>query len=157
MDIDIRILAVIISALVSISIVLLKEFVFDGLKHRKEDKNERLKNFYAPFYSILLHRLHFGVTTGSLTLGSGSNHKFTAEEYMDDFIVKNAGYASEELLAAWIIRSNAFPPSPQMSRDLISIAVKEYNDLKKQLKLEYSTEELKTGVPDMFKEFRERT
>ncbi|MFB7120698.1 hypothetical protein ACWOMK_25705 [Bacillus thuringiensis] len=38
---------------------------------------------------------------------------------------------------------------------LVTTIVKEYNQLKKELKMEYNEDELKIGIPEIIKEFRE--
>ncbi|MGA9286786.1 MAG: hypothetical protein WBV93_00435 [Anaerobacillus sp.] len=153
-NIDIRLLSVLISASVSIVILLVKEFIFDSWKRNKERKREQLKNFYAPLYVIILGRIHLaGRPSFGLSLGDTTDY-FLSKDHMNDFLLNNAGYASDKLLEIWIDYQSDFTPELSKSRNLIYQVVKEYNQLKKQLRQNYSKGELETGIPDQFKEYR---
>ena len=162
MDIDIRIISVIISALVSVVILVVKEFIFDKWKRDLEYKRERLRNFYAPLYGLVVGCTYYGSYayhdySGHIQLGSSvdvNGKIFFKISQLNEFIFTNAGYASDELIEAWIAYSTKISGPPEEDFYLITTSVKEYNQLKKELKLKYSKEELETGIPDRYHELR---
>ncbi|MGR9632823.1 hypothetical protein ACU82A_00790 [Bacillus cereus] len=42
-----------------------------------------------------------------------------------------------------------------VSQNLVELTVKDYNQLRRELGMEYNEDELNTGIPDVIKEFRE--
>jgi hypothetical protein len=59
-----------------------------------------------------------------------------------------SAYASTELLDAWgkYVSSIVKTPDEVVER-FVKVAVKDYNELKKQLGMDYDKEEYKTGLP----------
>jgi hypothetical protein len=153
--IDIRIISVLISAGVALFIAILNHFVITPIKENRARKREKLKNLYAPLYSLVMTRVNLIkpqiVTSGRYMLGGLSDSTWLNKEYMHKFFLEKAGYASNDMINAWISYSSAINPSQDITKRFVFQLVKEYNQLKKELRLPYNKKELETGIPDILK------
>lgn len=154
---DIRIVSVIISATVAILIAILNHFIITPIKDRRNRKREQLKNFYAPFYGLVTARINsikpYIVTQGRIMLGGKSDSSWLNSEYMDKLFIEKAGYASNDLIEAWVNYSSVLQGT-QNATPFVNQLVKEYNQIKKDLKLPYDKTELKTGIPKILKDVK---
>ncbi|WP_335871951.1 hypothetical protein [Bacillus sp. 2205SS5-2] len=157
---DIRIVSVLISASVALFIAVLNHFIITPYKESRNRKREQLKNLYAPLYGIINVRIkmvkEFSLRSKKLMLGSTEGIEYQSRENMEKFILEKAGYASNELLDAWIEYSSQLTGiEAENTERLVITVVKEYNQLKKKLNLPYNAEELRTGIPESIKEYRD--
>lgn len=75
---------------------------------------------------------------------------------MEKFFLDKAGYSSNELLEAWIEYSSQIVGyKKETTEQLVITIVKEYNQLKKELNMPYNENELRTGIPESIKEYRD--
>ncbi|MFT4497670.1 MULTISPECIES: hypothetical protein [Bacillus cereus group] len=148
-----------------ITFVILHLFI-EPRKEKKRKREEKLKNLYAPLYTMTLAKLvdipsdrRMEDIRFCIKIESGY---LSTEEYIQ-FIMKNSRYASSELLlevhklveklAYKRNKINAFDDSPYVYvDDLTMLVVKEYNQLKKQMNEKYDESELNTGTPSLLKE-----
>ncbi|MGD7021946.1 hypothetical protein ACQCVK_05100 [Rossellomorea vietnamensis] len=156
---DIRLLSVIISASVAILIAVLNHFIITPYKENRSRKREQLKNLYAPLYGIINVRtklvIGFSMRKKKLMLGNVDDKTYQTEEYMEQFILERAGYASHKLLDVWIEYTSQFGDyDKETTERFVVTIVREYNQLKKDLNLPYNPEELRTGIPESIKEYR---
>ncbi|MBU5219422.1 hypothetical protein KQI67_22390 [Bacillus albus] len=160
MNVDIKIISAFISVIVSVLTFLIIHLYIEPKKAKRHFKMERLKNLYAPLYTIVVSRINFvrelGVAQNRILLGNSPNKKYLNREYMEKFILDNSGYASDELIKAFVdYTSSEGSISHEVTVNLVTVIVKEYNKLKKELNIEYDDAELNTGIPNVIKEFRE--
>ncbi|MDM5209215.1 hypothetical protein [Cytobacillus kochii] len=72
---------------------------------------------------------------------------------MEEFIIKNSGYASENLIDVFKDYSSSVGVIEKViSERFTKTVVKDYNKLKKELKMKYKKSELRTGNPEVLKE-----
>jgi hypothetical protein len=157
---DIKLLSVLISGSVALFIAVLNHFIITPYRESNNRKREQLKNLYAPLYGIINVRtklvIDISLKSKKLMLGNDADTKYQTREYMENFILDNAGYASNELLDAWIEYSSQLVGfNKEKTERLVITTVKEYNLLKKKLHLPYNKDELRTGIPESIKEYRE--
>jgi hypothetical protein len=157
---DIKLVSVFISASVALFIAVLNHFIITPYKERRNRKREQLKNLYAPLYGIINVRsklvIELSMKSKKLMLGNADNMEYQSREHMEKFILDKAGYASNELLDAWIEYSSQLVGfKKETTERLVFTVVKEYNQLKKDLNLPYNEEELRSGIPESIKEYRE--
>jgi hypothetical protein len=117
-------------------------------------------------------------------LGSGGEKGHIDNDYMIEFTLKNSAYASKDLLNAihdytyFITSTRSIITSVSSNKErtkkeaddlkeasrkrvlytkrLVTILVKEYNQLKKELNMNYDQEELETGIPEFLKDLFEK-
>lgn len=147
-----------ISAVIAVLTFLILHFFIEPYKEKKRRKFERLHNLYSPLYALILARAHlydsFTIPKKSVVmLGSIKDHEFLTKEFTDKLMFDNSSYASTELLDAWgkYVSSIGITPNDVVER-FVKIAVKDYNELKKQLRMEYDREEYETGLPKIFRQ-----
>ncbi|MEI4622144.1 hypothetical protein KFD70_19130 [Bacillus pfraonensis] len=160
MKIDIKILSAFISVIVSVLTFLIIHLYIEPRKVKRNFKMEQYKNLYAPVYAMILSRLNMAKETGwvgngSLTLGQRSSQDHLDRKAMEKLILTNSGYASIELINIFKDYTTSLKVPSEVTFNLVTTIVKEYNQLKKELKMEYNEAELKTGIPEIIKEFRE--
>ncbi|MYL34972.1 hypothetical protein GLW05_15415 [Pontibacillus yanchengensis] len=158
---EIKFLTAIISALVAVFIAVLNHFIVTPYKEAKERKRNRLKSLYAPLYGLINVRTYiikeFIISKKKLMLGGVDTAEYYSKEYMETFILENSGYASNKLLNAWIeyVTQDIGDYEEERTKNLVITTVKEYNQLKKDLKYPYNQKELETGIPECIKEVRD--
>ncbi|MGN7196514.1 hypothetical protein ACTHS9_20790 [Bacillus mycoides] len=160
MNIDIKILSAFISVIVSVLTFLIIHLYIEPRKVKRNFKMEQYKNLYAPVYAMILSRLNMAKETGwvgngSITLGQRSSQDHLDRKAMEKLILSNSGYASIELINIFKDYTASLKVPSEVTLNLVTTIVKEYNQLKKELKMEYNEGELKTGIPEIIKEFRE--
>lgn len=160
MNIDIKILSAFISVIVSVLTFLIIHLYIEPRKVKRNFKMEQYKNLYAPVYAMILSRLNMAKETGwvgngSITLGQRSSQDHLDRKAMEKLILSNSGYASIELINIFKDYTASLKVPSEVTFNLVTTIVKEYNQLKKELKMEYNEGELKTGIPEIIKEFRE--
>lgn len=160
MNIDIKIIAAFISVIFSVLTFLIIHLYIEPKKAKRTFKMERLKILYAPLYTIVVSRINFvrelGVAENRILLGNPPDKEYLNREYMEKFLLDNSGYASDELINAFVdYTSSRGGISHEVTINFVTIVVKEYNKLKKELHMEYNDAELNTGIPNVIKEFRE--
>ncbi|WP_163581125.1 hypothetical protein [Gracilibacillus saliphilus] len=157
---DIRIWSVIISAGVALFIAVLNHFIVTPWKERRRRLREQYSNLYAPAYALICASIKIAKRKSllhkSLSLGSKSLNGYQSLSNMEQFIHERSGYANDNLINAWVNYSSQLEePKKEYTEDLVISIVKGYNQLKKQLGMKHDKEELKTGIPDCIKEYRE--
>ncbi|WP_226087468.1 hypothetical protein [Mesobacillus sp. S13] len=157
---DVKLISVLISGSVALFIAVLNHFIITPYKERKNRKREQLKHLYAPLYGIINVRvklvIEMSMRAKKLMLGNVDNKEYQSGVFMEKFIIEKSGYCSDELLEAWIEYSSQFGEFKKETTERLVVAVvKEYNQLKKDLNLPYNKEELKTGIPESIKQYRE--
>jgi hypothetical protein len=156
---DIRIIAAFVSAFVAILIAVLNHFVIEPWKEKKKNKKERLKNLYAPLYGILVARAKFGArfsdTPKVMLFGSSGAEDIYTIKSLNELMVNNMGYASEELIWLWqATLATTGEEHNKAMHEFARIAIMEYQELKKELNLPYNKEEMRTGILDIYKKLR---
>jgi hypothetical protein len=155
---DIRLTTALISAGVALFIAVLNHFIITPIKEKRANKRSKLKNFYAPLYSLVSSRLNLVkpqiVMKQQYMLGSKSESKYFNKEYMEMFFLERSGYASDELIKTWIELTSSLVPDPNKTKRFINQLVKEYNQLKKELGMEYNKKGLQTGIPEVLKDVK---
>lgn len=159
-EIDTVILSAIISATVAIFIAVLNHFVITPIKEKKQRKSEQLKVLYAPLYSLICLRIlmvkKISLSERKLMLGNMGDNEYQKKEHMEKMIMDRSGYCFNDLMDAWITYASQFASfKKEHTEQLVISVVKGYNQLRKELKLSYSKEELKTGIPEVIKEYRD--
>lgn len=157
--VNVSVISAIISAVVAILIAVANHFIIEPWKEKKRWKKQQLANFYAPLYGLVLARINLVksrcLAAKKIMLGSIKEKDFLNDEYLNKFVLLNAGYASNQLLELWVKYCGSFPrPSDEIKHDFVATLIKEYNSLKKDLKLDHDPDELETGIPDIIKSIR---
>ncbi|MDZ4443485.1 hypothetical protein ORM30_23980 [Bacillus cereus] len=160
MSIDVKILSAFISVIVSVLTFLLIHLYIEPRKVKRNFIMEQYKNLYAPIYTMVLARLNIAkevgwIGEGKFTLGHRDSQDHLDRKAMEKLILNNSGYASIELINIFKDYTTSYKVPREVTFDLVTTIVKEYNQLKKELKMEYNEDELKTGIPEIIKEFRE--
>ncbi|MDF9558753.1 hypothetical protein P5757_26535 [Bacillus tropicus] len=156
MEIDWKLTAPAIVALVTF--MLLHLFI-EPRKEKKKKRKDKFKELYAPLYMMINARLYECVMHGrqlgrinQMYFGSaGTNQGFIDDDYMIEFILKNSSHASVDLLnrlEQYISNASEGAEDAEELKKLVVTVVKEYQQLRKELKIDYNKEELKTGIPD---------
>lgn len=156
---DIKIWSVFVSATVALITFLVVHFLIEPMKEKKRRKLEQYKNFYAPLYTIVITRVsivkEYSLKQDRMMLGHTDKKPHLQPDFMEEFIIKNSGYASDNLIDAFKdYASTVGAIDKDISERFTKIVVIDYNKLKKDLKMKYNKEELLTGIPEILKEFR---
>ncbi|PEO54217.1 hypothetical protein [Bacillus wiedmannii] len=155
-------ISAIVSAVVTIVLFLIVQFVLEPAKEKKRKKDEKLKNLYAPLYTMTVAKLIETPEEARIEYNfflRGESKNLNSEDYLQ-FILKNSRYASNDLLAKAhqfaeeLARKRSYPTASGNAYievgDLVRLIVKEYNQLKKDLKESPNENELKTGTPYIY-------
>ncbi|WP_144424650.1 hypothetical protein [Paenibacillus xylanivorans] len=152
-SIPIPLLSAGVSALIAVTTFLILHFFIEPYKEKKRRKFDRLHILYSPLYALIVARAYlfetFNVPSKSpVVLGSIKDHEFLTKEFTDKLMFDKSAYASTELLDAWgkYVSSIVKTPDEVVER-FVKVAVKDYNELKKELGMDYDKEEYKTGLP----------
>ncbi|RTR36247.1 hypothetical protein EKG37_01435 [Robertmurraya yapensis] len=154
---DIRIISAVISAGVALLIAVLNHFVITPIKEKKASKREKLKKLYAPLYSLVIARINISkaqsVIQKKIMLGTAKPSVWLNSDFMNNLFLEQSGYASDQLIEEWVKYSGSMKSltTEAGARPFVVQLVKDYNKLKKDLKLAYSKDELETGIPDILK------
>jgi hypothetical protein len=156
---DIKIWSVFVSAAVALITFLIVHFFIEPMKEKKRRKLEQYKIFYASLYTIVITRASiakdFSIKHNRMALGHTDKKPHLQPDFMEEFIIKNSGYASENLIDAFKdYASSVGVIEKDISERFTKTVVKDYNKLKKELKMNYNKAELQTGIPEVLKEFR---
>lgn len=150
----------VISALVTITLFVVLNFLLVPQQEKRKARQEQLNKLYAPVYGLLLAQLEIGknASVDRIILGGYGGHDFLTKLEIDKMIYDNLGYASSNLIEAWAPFSarGKLPVSTELQENLVMVVVKDYNELKKQLRLPYNAKELKTGIPEIVKYLRDK-
>ncbi|HDX9660570.1 TPA: hypothetical protein ROY05_005311 [Bacillus toyonensis] len=158
-------IAVMVTSIVTLGLFLLLHYVIEPRKEKKRKKGEKFKELYAPLYMIINARLSSLVMHGQkygadqLYFSDAGAPGIISDNYMIEFALKNSSYASPELLNALDIHIRNISEDKYRYMDienLVKVIVKEYQQLRKELKLEYDEKELATGIPNRIIEIREK-
>lgn len=160
MNIDVKILSAFISVIVSVLTFLLIHLYIEPKKAKRNFKTEQYKNLYAPLYSMIISSVNIvkeeSVRDRCIYLGYTSERTYLSTQNIEQFIFKNAGFASIELIEATKDLASTFDEIKKgVEQKLVEVTVKDYNQLRYELGMEYNKAELDTGIPDVIKEFRE--
>lgn len=82
---------------------------------------------------------------------AGTNQGFIDDDYMIEFILKNSSHASVDLLnrlEKYISNVSEGTEDAEELEKLVVTVVKEYQQIRKELGIEYNEKELETGIPD---------
>lgn len=114
-----------------------------------------MKNLYAPLYVLISQKIVIGNHVNEkvnsqkkIVFGGKSGLEFTHDEYIMKFFMEKSSYASLELTDEFnkYYSKKLLGDVRDLSAEPIMIlVVKEYNQLRKDLKLGYDKAELKTG------------
>ena len=153
------------TSVVTLGLFLLLHYVIEPRKEKKRKKSEKFKELYAPLYMIINARLGSLVMHGQkygaeqLSFNNAGAPGIINDNYMIEFALKNSSYASIELLHVLDIhiRNTSDGWYNHMDiEELVKVIVKEYQQLRKELKLKYDEKELETGIPTKVREIREK-
>ncbi|WP_069366346.1 hypothetical protein [Salisediminibacterium beveridgei] len=154
------ILSAIISASVALLIAIINHFLVTPYREKQIRRREQISTFYGPMYGIVSARLGVAndlpIGQKQLNLGTIKDKGFTEREYMESFLLNNAGYATNQLLEYGLLYvANINKYDELLIYNFITTLVKDYNYLKKKTHMEYNKEELNTGIPECVKHLRE--
>ncbi|MDA2383541.1 hypothetical protein PDN41_17550 [Bacillus cereus] len=153
-----------VPALVALSTFGLLHLVIEPRKEKKKKRKEKFKELYAPLYmminamltSVILYERENGAER--LYFTNAGSKGFIDNDYMIEFVLKNSSYASVELLSEldiYIRHATGGNLTSLEYENLTKIVVKEYQQLRRELKLKYDKKELKTGIPTSIGDIRE--
>ncbi|OSM09684.1 hypothetical protein BTH38_29350 [Bacillus toyonensis] len=170
-------LAAILTASTTWFIFIILHFVIEPRKEKKRIKEEKLKNLYAPLFTMIINELvsvPVGVrnTEKEMVTLTKTAEKFLADkDHFVNFVLNNSRYASTKLLfeihsfvETVMLRKHYAELDDAMKKqigsqtyvfpvdNLVKTIVKDYNQLRKELEEEYNEEELMTGVPEIIKQ-----
>lgn len=157
-------MAAIITSIVTLLLFSLLHYVIEPRKEKKKKKSGKFKELYAPLYMIINARFAGLVKGGSkfdaqrLYFTDAGSPGIIDDNYMIEFFFKNSSYASLQLLHEFDIyvkNVSVGHYSHVNVERLVKLIVKEYQQLRKELKLDYNQKELETGIPTRIKELRE--
>lgn len=156
---DIKIWSVFVSAGVALITFLVVHFFIEPMKDKKRRKLEQYKIFYAPLYTIVITRASiakdYSIQQKRMMLGNTDKKPHLKPDFMEEFIIKNAGYASEDLIDAFKDYASSIGGiHKDISERFTKTVVKDYNKLRKDLRMTFNKAELQTGIPEVLKEFR---
>ncbi|MBH0345684.1 hypothetical protein BK731_00600 [Bacillus thuringiensis serovar muju] len=152
------------TSIVTLGLFLLLHYVIEPRKEKKRKKSEQFKELYAPLYMIINARLGSLVMYGrkygaeQLYFNNAGAPGIINDNYMIEFVLKNSSYASNELLSVLDIHIRNVSEERYKYielENLVKVIVKEYQQLRKELKLKYDEKELETGLPTKVREIRE--
>ncbi|MEZ2366387.1 MULTISPECIES: hypothetical protein [Bacillus] len=155
------------AAVITLGSFLLLHYFIEPRKEKKRKKSEKFKNFYAPLYMMINARLSFVIFRAkhddsnleNVYFNDAGSPAFINNNYVIKFIIENSAYASIELLnelELYIRDVTEMDDSSEKNKRLIGIIVKEYQQLRKELKMEYDKNELKTGIPKEIQSLRDK-
>ncbi|MED1478215.1 hypothetical protein COF81_19670 [Bacillus pseudomycoides] len=162
-------IAAIVTSTITLGLFLFSNYVIEPRKEKKRKKEEQLKNLYAPLFTMIITELV------SVPIGVRNNQTemvlFTdrSKEYCKNnshfvkFALDNSRYASAKLLFELhkyvedVMVEYHSPKNPIIFPvdNLVRVIVKDYNQLRKELKEEYDTDELITGIPNVIKKTKQ--
>jgi len=141
------------SAVVALAVFLILHFFIEPRKENRKLAQERLNKLYGPMYSLIIARYNLaGRFLEEVTLGSIKDHRFLTKEHMDDFFLENSGYASTELIHVWGKYASNDMLELETIHDMIKTVVREYNELRKYLNMDYDIDAIQDGFPQMMRE-----
>ncbi|PFW87234.1 hypothetical protein COL32_27655 [Bacillus pseudomycoides] len=164
-------ISVIVSALVTVGLFVFLHYVIEPKKERVRKKEEKLKNLYAPLFTMIITELvsvPVGVRNSRTEMAlftRRANEYSTDNDHFVKFVLDNSRYANMKLLFEIHNFVEAVMFEKQVTQregnamtfpidNLVKVIVKDYNQLKKELKEEYDEEELITGIPNIIKKTR---
>lgn len=167
MKFDLTIPATVISTVI---LFLILHYIIEPRKERKKKKEERFKSLYAPLYTMIVAKLYdskpimIKSDSTDMMFWSKDKPKYLNDEYLIEFVLNNSAYASRELLkvvhkyveALCIEKIDKKIVDYDSVDNLVKVIVKEYNQLKKERREDFSKQELETGIPDFIMEMREK-
>jgi hypothetical protein len=153
------------AVIASVVLFLILHYWIEPGKEQRRKKEESLKSLYAPLYTMVIARLHVGkLLTGALNgreihFGYVGGKEFINDEYMIEFFLSNSSYASNGLIIvmqSYIenVYSDDRNAKLEYTEKLTKLVIREYNLLKKDLKLDHCNSELSTGLPSFIIEMR---
>ncbi|WP_235713329.1 hypothetical protein [Bacillus mycoides] len=156
-------MAAMVTSIVTLVLFLLLHYVIEPCKEKKRKKSEKFKELYAPLYmminarltTVILHEEQKGAE--NLHFTNGGSEGFIDDDYMIEFVLKNSSYASVELL--WELDNyNRYATDGTLTsleyENLTKTVITEYQQIRKDLGLEYNEKELETGLPTAIRHIR---
>lgn len=161
-------IAAIVTALTTSGLFFFLHYCIEPKKEARRKKSEKFKNFYAPLYLMINARLSLYIfnveKNGSdvekmyfSDIRSYGKAEFIDNEYVIKFVLENSSYASTELLDEleyYIYDVSEMAETGERHKNLVEIIVKEYQQLRKELKMDYDEDALKTGIPKRIRSLR---
>ncbi|PFB12668.1 hypothetical protein CN399_20805 [Bacillus cereus] len=158
-------LAAIITASTTWILFLISHFYLEPKKEKRKQREEKLKNLYAPLYTKIVTRLlevpkaWRDQDKNMILYKSPEMKNYRENNHFVQFIISNSRYASVELLAEvhrYVVDveyARTVPSGIQfISVDkLVKVIVMEYNQVKKDLDEEWDEGELRDGIPTIIK------
>lgn len=152
---------------VVVALFVVLHFIVEPRKEKIKWKREQLTKFYAPLYATLNAQGDFWIRLQEMsgqerpdklifaTRGDGPNYQ--DRDHLENFIYEHSGYANLDLLAAWTRHVSA--PDRCVSdadeKAFCKAIVAGYNQLRKELGLDYNEQELTTGIPEIYSYLRD--
>ncbi|MGG3404436.1 hypothetical protein BKK39_23225 [Bacillus cereus] len=155
MSIELTITSTVITSLATF---LCLHYIIEPRKENRRKKSEKFKNFYAPLYMMINARLSLyfhsvknnGRDVEPIFFDDAGSPAFIDNKYVISFILQNSSYASTELLDEleyYIYDVSQRGESGERHKNLVVVIVKEYQQLRKELGMDYDDDALKTGIP----------
>ncbi|MDF9523184.1 hypothetical protein P5815_21895 [Bacillus cereus] len=163
-------IAAIFTSLTTLGLFFFLHYCIEPKKEARRKKSEKFKNFYAPLYLMINARLsHYifnleknGRDAEQMYFSDVQSYgkpAFIDNAYVIRFVLENSSYASTELLDE--LEYYIYDVSEQLEtgdrhKHLVEIIVKEYQQLRKELKMDYDEEALKTGFPKRIRSLKKK-
>ncbi|MEM5657278.1 hypothetical protein AAHB50_07140 [Bacillus toyonensis] len=133
------------TVLTTIVTFVILHIIIEPYKARKRRRSEKLKNLYAPLYTMTVAKIRdYALYTkefpnGKMVFSIKTKPHYLADEYIIEFLLNNSGYASKKLLFEIYGYVEALSKMELQGSSgfvyvdsLVKIIVKEYNQLKKR-------------------------
>ncbi|WP_408893488.1 hypothetical protein [Paenibacillus taichungensis] len=147
-----------LSAVIALGTFLGLHFLVEPRKEKRKHRFDRLHNLYSPLYALILARGYYvegerSPEGGNVVLGTDPNHSFLSKDYTDNLMFEKSAYASNKLLDAWGKYVSSIGNVPdKVVENFVKSVVRDYNQIRKDLRLDYDKEELRTGLPKLFRD-----
>ncbi|OOR57484.1 hypothetical protein BGP34_13465 [Bacillus mycoides] len=157
-------IAAIVTSVITLGLFLFLHYYIEPKKEARRKKSEKFKSFYAPLYMMINARLshyfhsvkHNGRDVERMFFDDAGSPPFIDNKYVISFILQNSSYASTELLDEleyYIYDVSQKGEGGERHKNLVGIIVKEYQQLRKELGMDYD-DALKTGIPKRMRSLR---
>ncbi|HDR7797823.1 TPA: hypothetical protein QCY03_001572 [Bacillus tropicus] len=158
-------IAAIFTSMTTLGLFFFLHYCIEPKKEARRKKSEKFKNFYAPLYMMINARLSLyfhsvknnGRDVERIFFDDAGSPAFIDNKYVISFILQNSSYASTELLDEleyYIYDVSQRGESGERHKDLVVLIVKEYQQLRKELGMDYDDDALKTGISKRMRSIR---
>ncbi|MEI2316481.1 hypothetical protein [Bacillus paramobilis] len=158
-------IAAIVTSVITLGLFAFLHYHIEPQKEERRKKSEKFKNFYAPLYMMINARLSLyfhsveknGRDVEQIFFDDAGSPEFIDNKYVISFILQNSSYASTELLDEleyYIYDVSQRGETGERHKNLVGTIVKEYQQLRKELGMDYDDDALKTGIPKRIRSLR---